>query len=82
MLIDVYVVGSSSNTCNDGTKVQLPSLGTGFTYSPGVFLKEKIIDNISSVQILVIGNTTREDSIKFCEENIVAKFNTVKCNHK
>ena len=57
-------------------------LGPDFTYSPGVFLKEKIIENISSVQILVIGNTTKDESIKFCQENIVAKFNTVECNHE
>ena len=51
------------------------------TFEPGNFLKTKILDNITSVQVLVFGNTKREDSVKFCLETVVPKFKTVKCYH-
>lgn len=50
-------------------------------FDPGKFLKEKIIDNISSIQTLIYGNTSEESSVEFCKKNILGKFNTVNCYH-
>ena len=43
-------------------------------FNPGEFLQEMILDNISSVEVLVYGNTLKEDSIEFCKREIVPKF--------
>ena len=36
-----------------------------------------MISEITSVQVLVFGNSSKEQTVEFCKENIVKKFNTV-----
>ena len=49
--------------------------------TPHKFLKDKILSQISSVQVLVVGNTSEKQAVKFCKENIVKKFKTVTNNN-
>ena len=51
-------------------------------FCPELFLKEKILENISSVQVLVFGNTSEQKATEFCNEHIVPNFKTVECYHK
>jgi len=46
-------------------------------FDPGQLLKEKILDNISSIQVLVFGNTGEVQAKTFCEKHIVGQFDTV-----
>ena len=50
-------------------------------FCPGAFLKEKIIDNIASIQVLVFGNTDRKEAIDWTHENIFIKFEPAPCEH-
>ena len=45
------------------------------TFNPAELLKQKIVDNISSIQVLIFGNTDEQSAVEFCKENIVQKFN-------
>jgi len=36
-------------------------------FDPGKLLKEKILDNISSIQVLVFGNTDEAQAKNFCD---------------
>ena len=44
---------------------------------PSEFLKEKVMTQITSVQVFVFGNMTKDQAVEFCKENIVKKLNTV-----
>ena len=44
-------------------------------------MKEKVISQVTSVQVLVFGNSSREQTVEFCKENIVKKFETVEAYH-
>ena len=46
-------------------------------FNPGKLLKDKILDNIQQVQIVVFGNTSRDDAIAFSEIHIVPKFKCI-----
>ena len=46
------------------------------SFDPGNLLKEKILDKISSIQVLIFGNTSESQATEFCKRNIVEKFKT------
>ena len=48
---------------------------------PFQFLREKVLSQITSVQVLVFGNTSKEQAVEFCNEHIVKKFPTVASHH-
>lgn len=51
---------------------------TGLTdFDPGLFLKEQVLENVTQVQVLIFGNTSREDAEKFCQNHIVPNFKTI-----
>ena len=54
-------------------------LGDKFDLDPAKLLKEKILNNILSIQMFVFGNTSEETSVKFYEDHILPNFKTVKC---
>ena len=54
-------------------------LGDKFDLDPAKLLKEKILNNILSIQMFVFGNTSEETSVKFYEDHILSNFKTVKC---
>ena len=39
-------------------------------FDPSEFLKNTVLSNIMSVEVLIFGNTSEEDSKKFCSEII------------
>ena len=52
---------------------------------PNVFLRDRILTQITSVQVLVFGNTAKEQAVEFCTNNIVKKFVTTEgdiCSQK
>ena len=61
-------------------KLDSDAAGTA-AFCPGKFLKEKILDQITSVQVLIFGNTSERDAVDFCKTNIVSKFKVVECGH-
>ena len=46
-------------------------------FCPAKLLKEKILDQISSVQVLVFGNTSQVDALKFCKNIVKPTFKTM-----
>lgn len=49
-------------------------------FEPSKFLKERILSKIAAVQTLVFGNTTKEQAVKFCQENVAYRFRIVRSN--
>ena len=62
-------------------RIESDAAGTA-DFCPGKLLKEKILGQITSVQVLFFGNTSQKDAENFCQENIVSKFKLVEnVNH-
>ena len=62
-------------------KVLAEKIKDASTFYPGKFLKEKVLDQITSIQVLVMGNTTKESAKQFCEGTIAKVFKTTKSNN-
>ena len=43
-------------------------------FDPSEFLKNTVLANIMSVEVMIFGNTSEEDSKKFCNEIILKSF--------
>ena len=41
---------------------------------PSKFLKDRILDCICSVQVLVAGNSDKDVALKFCKDHILPNF--------
>ena len=46
-------------------------------FHPGKFLKEKILDEVTSIQILMFGNLLEEEARDFGQKQIVDRFKLV-----
>ena len=49
-------------------------------FDPGKMLK-RIMTTITSVQVLVFGNTSKEKAVNFCEKSLVNRIKVVNCSH-
>ena len=47
-------------------KLKAGEEGLDPAFDPGLLLKEKILDNVSSVQVLIFGNTAETEATEFC----------------
>ena len=70
-----YLVPTS---CHDSHMVKFLSekLKKPNQFCPGKFLKQKVFDRVTSVQVLIMGNTSQEQANNFCEGTIAKVFKT------
>ena len=58
-------------------QLEAPGTADSYMHHPDKFLKERILEQITSVQVLFFGNTSVEDAKGFCEKHIVKQFKVV-----
>ena len=56
-----------------------PGAADSYMHCPDKFLKEMILEQITSVQVLFFGNTSEIQAKKFCENHIVKQFKVLPC---